>query len=270
MASFLSKFARGAAAAGGKLYADMAMQDMRSNLTAKREETLQANRVKLQRERQVFKAEGAEQERIRQAAALTERRTYKEEQTLKAQEFRAGEAEKARTFRAGEAKKKAAVGETVTLENITTVARMLERYQKDNRIREGDEGFLTTEQTLSTAQTYLKNLAPTDKKFNARKIKFGDIFGAKATKFEPDTRGAPYQLVETRPETPDLMSSPVTEPATTVAPTPTAPITEPIGEPIVSPDFISAVDLRPGESTATNPKTGERMVKRGGVWLPIR
>ncbi len=54
--SFLSKFIRGAAEAGGQLYADMASTQMREKLLAAREEVLQANRMAITDKKQTFQS----------------------------------------------------------------------------------------------------------------------------------------------------------------------------------------------------------------------
>ena len=83
MASFLSKFVRGAATAGAKLYADQASTQLRADITAKRDATLEANRAKRE----------------------VSRREFEVGQTAQKQTFRAGEAATQREFRASESEK---------------------------------------------------------------------------------------------------------------------------------------------------------------------
>ncbi len=54
MAGFFQKFARGAATAGGALYADVAREQLRAGIVADRDKVLNANRMTLEQERQEF------------------------------------------------------------------------------------------------------------------------------------------------------------------------------------------------------------------------
>jgi len=56
MAGFLSKFARGAAGAGGKLMMDSYMEEQRAEIMSKRDAQLQKNRMEVQRDDQAFRA----------------------------------------------------------------------------------------------------------------------------------------------------------------------------------------------------------------------
>ena len=65
MASFLSKFTRGAAAAGGALYADVAREQLRADIMSQRDSVLNDNRTTLEKSRQEFET-GQHKERMAQ------------------------------------------------------------------------------------------------------------------------------------------------------------------------------------------------------------
>lgn len=72
MASFLSKFARGAAKQGGVLLADKYQQDVRAELQAKRDAVLEGNRAKSEQSRRVYEGEKTKQSQEFQAGLAKE------------------------------------------------------------------------------------------------------------------------------------------------------------------------------------------------------
>lgn len=94
MASFFSKFLRGASGAGAKLYADKAIQDSRAEITAKRDAVLEANRTTRETSRREFELKKTSQEQ-----------TFRSEEAELGREFRSEEAELGREFRARESAK---------------------------------------------------------------------------------------------------------------------------------------------------------------------
>ena len=69
MASFLSKFARGASAAGGQLYMDQYMQEQRATIMAQRDSTLNKHRMDATTKEQEFRSSEAEKSRIAAAGS---------------------------------------------------------------------------------------------------------------------------------------------------------------------------------------------------------
>ena len=71
MASFFSKFVRGAAATGGALYADMAREELRAGIMTERDAVLNANRTELETSRQAASTKQHEERLAQQESQFT-------------------------------------------------------------------------------------------------------------------------------------------------------------------------------------------------------
>jgi hypothetical protein len=98
MASFFSKFARGAATTGAKLFADQHMENIRADLMSKRDAVLHQNRMSAQRSSQKFQTEQSRlrTEEIRKESEL--KGIQRGEEITGRQEFQAEESEKQRAL----------------------------------------------------------------------------------------------------------------------------------------------------------------------------
>jgi hypothetical protein len=98
MASFLSKFARGAAGAGAKLFADQNRENMRADLMSKRDAVLHQNRMSVETSRQQFQSEQNILRTKEREEEVSGRQQFQAEESLKQRSSVQSESEKRRAL----------------------------------------------------------------------------------------------------------------------------------------------------------------------------